>query len=69
MTLAALIQKKKMKTKEEEEMAIYTIIVFGVGTIAGAVVACVTAAGSYGKGYEEGYAYAWSTRDIIDRAR
>lgn len=58
-----------MKTKEEKEMAIYTIIVFGVGTIAGAVVACVTAAGSYGKGYEEGYAYAWSTRNIIDSAR
>lgn len=46
---------------------IYTMIIFGLGTAAGAVVACVTAAGSYASGYEDGYMNAWKIRDIAER--
>lgn len=48
-------------------MLIYTFLIFAVGTVAGAVVACANAAGSYSKGYEDGYIQAWKIRDIVEK--
>ena len=48
-------------------MIICKFLIFAVGTVAGAVVACVNAAGSYGKGYEDGYIQAWKIRDIVEK--
>ena len=50
-------------------MILSMCIAFGIGTVAGAVVACVNAYGSYGKGYKDGYNCAWKTRDIVDSVR
>lgn len=48
-------------------MILCICIAFGFGTVAGAVVACANAAGSYGKGYEDGYIQAWKVRDIVEK--